>query len=38
MKMQMEVKSPANGVVEAVFVQPAAQVEKGARLVSIQNE
>lgn len=38
MKMQMEVKSPTNGVIEALFVQPAAQVEKGARLVSIQNE
>lgn len=38
MKMQMEVKSPANGMIEAVFVQAAAQVEKGARLVSIQNE
>jgi biotin carboxyl carrier protein len=38
MKMQMEVKSPTNGMIEAVFVQAAAQVEKGARLVSIQNE
>lgn len=36
MKMQMEVKSPANGIVDAVFVQQAAQVEKGVRLVTVK--
>lgn len=36
MKMQMEIKSPINGIVEAVFVDAAGQVEKGSRLIVVR--
>lgn len=35
MKMQMEIKAPFDGIVDAVFVQPNGQVEKGTRLLFI---
>ncbi len=36
MKMENELKSPADGVVAEVFVQPGQTVETGARLVRIE--
>ncbi len=35
MKMQMDIKSPFGGIVEAAFVQGNTQVEKGQRMMSI---
>lgn len=36
MKMQMEIKSPIDGIVEAVFVDTTGQVEKGSGLVVVR--
>ncbi len=38
MKMQMEMRAPAAGTVEKIFVAPQSQVEKSAALVKMKEE